>query len=829
MFFTVTTILAHEVKDSHNILHGVVACPTPPYHKISRFVPQSHINMRFGQTLSDSIYPPWKDKYLEYDKIKKLLREDETSPQGRGGEGNWTEQDEENFVNELTVTQLEKVHQHQVDTFNSLRDRTAACESKLPSAESSDSGKSEEEYKKMAKELMPELDGISKEVNELRRFSRVNYTGFLKAAKKHDRKRGLKYRVRPILQVRLSEMPFNQEDYSPLLFRLSTMYSWARQTLEGEQAGKESEADIKPTDTYKAFKYWVHADNLLEVKTYILRRLPVLVYNPQSIKVVDSSQSDPTITSIYFDNNNFDLYQGKVEKGTAGASLRIRWTGQLEDEPEVILEKKFVDEETDSSDIRIQLKPKHLLSFLKGEYNMEKQIKRLEDMLGADHEEVKVFKTNVAEIHSFIKEKKLEPVLRAVYTRTAFQIPGDDRIRISLDTDLAFIREDALDPDRPCRDPDDWHRSDIDQHRMEYPFSSIKKGEISRFPHAVLEIKIKESKYTQNNTWLNDLMNSHLVKEEKRFSKFVHGVAELFEDYVNNFPFWLSDLETDIRRDPVTAYQEEQQKEQKKAEDELAVGSFIAGSKLSTSKGKGVSTNRFGERRLSGALSQSVQSQTRPMASSQLESTAEERDDDETGVEEVELRDSSKTGLRSILPVFSNSRYARRHREGRSAWENAPLPVGVKEPAFWIKDQGELKIEAKVWLANQRTFIKWQHIAILLATFSLALYNAAGVSNEIARGLSVLYTFFAIFASAWGWYVYMWRTRLITERSGKDFDNPIGPFVVSIGLALALILNFALKFSAAIADKPDEANSTYTGPLSQMPQNGATQFLAPEL
>jgi SPX domain protein involved in polyphosphate accumulation/uncharacterized membrane protein YidH (DUF202 family) len=795
--------------------------------------------MRFGKTLSDAIYPPWKDKYLEYDKIKKLLREDETSPQGRGGEGSWTEQDEENFVHELTVAQLEKVHQHQVDTFNSLRDRTAACEAKLPSSEGEDAGKVDKEYKEVAKELMPELDSISKELNELRKFSRINYTGFLKAAKKHDRKRGLKYRVRPILQVRLAQMPFNQEDYSPLLFRLSTMYSWARQMLEGEEAGKEAETDVKPTDEYKAFKYWVHVDNLLEVKTYLLRRLPVLVYNPQSVKVVDSSQRDPTITSIYFDNNNFDLYQGKVEKGTAGASLRIRWTGQLNDEPEVVLEKKFVDEATDSSDIRIQLKPKYLLPFLKGEYKMEKQITRLEEMLGADHEEVKAFKANVGEIQCFIAEKNLEPVLRASYTRTAFQIPGDDRIRVSLDTDLAFIREDALDPDRPCRDPDDWHRSDIDQQRMEYPFSAIKKGEISRFPHAVLEIKVKESKYTKNNTWLNDLMNSHLVKEEKRFSKFVHGVAELFEDYVNSFPFWLSDLETDIRRDPVTAYQEEQQREAKKAEDEMAVGSFIAGSKLSASKGKAASSpSKFPERKLSGVLSQSVQSQTKPMASSQLDTTAEERDDDETGVQapdEVEVRDSSQGGIRSFLPGFSNSRYARRHRQGKGAWENAPLPAGVKEPSFWIKDQGDLKVEAKVWLANQRTFIKWQHIAILLATFSLALYNAAGVSNNIARALSVVYTGFAIFASIWGWYVYMWRTRLITERSGKDFDNPIGPFVVTIGLALALILNFAFKYKAAVNnDGSYGGNNTYIGagvlsPKMQIPQASVTELLVQDL
>jgi hypothetical protein len=44
----------------------------------------------------------------------------------------------------------------------------------------------------------------------------------------------------------------------------------------------------------------------------------------------------------------------------------------------------------------------------------------------------------------------------------------------------------------------------------------------------------------------------------------------------------------------------------------------------------------------------------------------------------------------------------------------------------------------------------------------------------------------------------MWRSKLITERSGKDFDNPIGPFIVSIGLACALILNFAFKYNAAI-------------------------------
>ena len=535
--------------------------------------------MRFGRTLRAQVYPPWKDKYIDYGKLKTLLREDETTPQGEEAR-EWTEQDEEAFVQELVNVQLDMVNQFQVDTYKSLRDRTSECEAKLePVAVSATNGEEPKDAKAIAEEILKELDSISKEVSELEKYARLNFTGFLKAAKKHDRKRGTKYRVRPILQVRLSQLPFNSEDYSPLLYRLSTMYSFARQTLSGDESRTESTAGPRPRETYTAHKFWVHPDNLLEVKTYILRRLPVLVYNPQSEKIVDSSHKDPVTTSIYFDNPAFKLYTQKVDKADEAGSLRLRWSGQLNDKPEINMEKKLVSKSTDSKELRISIKEKYIQPFLKGEYKMEKQMRKLEERHGIDSEEVKTFKSNVDEIQDFLRENKLEPMLRASYTRTAFQIPGDSRIRISLDTDLALIREDALDPARPCRDPDEWHRLDIDQNEMEYPFSSIKKGEIYRFPFAILEIKVKDTKATRSNAWLADLMNSHLVKEAPQFSKFVHGVAQLFEDSVNSFPFWLSYLESDIRRDPETAFQEEQQKQAKKAEDEFAVGSFLPGRK----------------------------------------------------------------------------------------------------------------------------------------------------------------------------------------------------------------------------------------------------------
>ena len=45
------------------------------------------------------------------------------------------------------------------------------------------------------------------------------------------------------------------------------------------------------------------------------------------------------------------------------------------------------------------------------------------------------------------------------------------------------------------------------------------------------------------------------------------------------------------------------------------------------------------------------------------------------------------------------------------------------------------------------------------------------------------------------------------ERSGRDFDNMIGPFIVSIGLAAALCLNFGFKYSAALNEREGPAKT----------------------
>jgi uncharacterized membrane protein YidH (DUF202 family) len=527
----------------------------------------------------------------------------------------------------------------------------------------------------------------------------------------------------------------------------------------------------------------------MEVTTYILRRLPALVYSQQSAKQVDAIQSDPTITSLYFDNQQFSLYTGKVDRQVDATSLRLRWYGQLGDKPEILLEQKIIHENGSSEERRFPIKDKYIQSYLNGEYEMEKSIQKLEKQ-GQPEGKVGEFKQTVTEIQKFIVENGLQPVMRANYTRTAFQKPLDDRVRISIDTQVAFIREDAIDSDRPCRNPDQWHRLDIDNSRMEYPFSHINQGEISRFPYAILEIKVKEEAHRKTPQWVQDLMASHLVHKAPRFSKFVHGVSSLFEDHVNSLPFWLSEVESDIRKDPHTAFAEEEEAKARRAEDNLIVGSFIGSPKGRSASYKPAISSPIGKSFLGDRLAAETSSKSRAMSDAEPggKGKARKTDDDEDE-ERTRSHQAGYGTLSSVFPSFSLSRYGQSRRQ-----KNVQLPPGVTKPSQLIKDSGPLQVEPKVWLANERTFLKWQHICILLGGLAVGLYTAAG-EDTVAEFMGIAYIVIAVFAGLWGYYMHLVRRNMIVQRSGKDFDNFLGPIVISIALLIALILNFVFKVS----------------------------------
>lgn len=239
--------------------------------------------MRFGKTLQSSFYQPWQDKYLDYPKLKGMLREDEYEE-----DESWTENDETRFSDEIFNVQLDKVTSFHEEKFKELKDRVDSAFEKLKELPTSENGQPRSDIAtQRLKELESQLDAITNEVNELKRYSNINYTGFLKIVKKHDRKRGLRYKIRPLMMQQLSDRPFNSEQaYAPLIHRLSLAYFTVKQQLEegvsdgvmaelqdGVQETRNGETysahKCKSTRTTKKYRHSPNADRPLKKFGYI--------------------------------------------------------------------------------------------------------------------------------------------------------------------------------------------------------------------------------------------------------------------------------------------------------------------------------------------------------------------------------------------------------------------------------------------------------------------------------------------------------------------------------------------------------------------------------
>ena len=127
--------------------------------------------------------------------------------------------------------------------------------------------------------------------------------------------------------------------------------------------------------------------------------------------------------------------------------------------------------------------------------------------------------------------KQLQPTLRTVHMRTAFQVPYDASVRCSLDTSLCMLSENPRDG-ATCKASNRWFRD---------PRSPC-TAPSSRFPHAVLEIKLALDPGEDPPAWVDDPIRSGCLTEVPKFSKFMHGCAVLFPDIAQEVPYWVDDV-----------------------------------------------------------------------------------------------------------------------------------------------------------------------------------------------------------------------------------------------------------------------------------------------
>jgi len=701
--------------------------------------------MKFGQRLQELLYPAWRFYYLDYVGLKHLLKRAEKSP--------FTDEDEAFFI-ETLERELDKVYAFHTIKLGELTRRVEFCEETINSTTQHSAS-----FSAKVDRTEEEISSIADEINQLANFVRLNYSAFIKLIKKHDKHSG--FTLKPMFMVRLNAKPFYRTNFDELLIRLSRLYEVVRQGGAAElydAGGTHVAAGGTQNFERQTTKYWVHPENVMDLKLYVLRHLPVLVYNAK-----DSDQAvEPTVSSVYLDNESFDLYQGRLEKTEGAESVRLRWYGSTQN-PEIFVERKTHHEDwTGESSIkaRFPIKEKNVNAFLSGEYTVDQLVSKYRKRGTKSEAEIARLEQLAQEIQHSIITKDLKPVLRTSYSRMAFQLPGDARVRISLDTELCMIREDNSDQERSGSN---WRRPDIGT----FPFSGVPDSDIVRFPYAVLEVKLQTKQGTQPPSWIDKLIQSHLVEEVPKFSKYIHGVATLMESRVSLFPFWLPQMDHDIRKPPnidIAA----------SSKPPSRVASTV---NMSLARACAATAANASGRQPQEAAPEATRIDVADEALGERTPLLERRAAAHSGVS-TPKNAPQQQGLWRFLRVRGNGDSAGHPTANRQASaKRIHVPV---------------RVEPKVFFANERTFLSWLHFSIVLGTLSLGLLN---FGDAVGRVAGIIFTTIAMGVMVYALVLYQWRAEMIRRREAGPYDERGGPVVLVVVLFGAIIVNFYLKFT----------------------------------
>lgn len=704
--------------------------------------------MKFGEQLRSSIIREYQWYYIDYDGLKAELKRPSGTPSatsngsGKKSRGEWTEEDESRFVGKLE-SELDKVHTKQQVKAMEISRRIAVSErevrdvvTRLNERGLGDDGPTEEEFML----LEEDLSDIIADVHDLAKFVQVNYTGFYKIIKKHDKMTG--WRLKPVFDTRLKAKPFYKENYDASVVKLSKLYDLVR-TRGNPVKGDSSAGGSQGSFIRHTTKYWVHPDNVTELKLIILKHLPVLVFNPSK----EFEEADTAITSIYYDNpETWELYEGRLKKTEGAEAIRLRWYGGMQNETIFVERKTHREDWTGEKSVkaRFALKEKNVNAYLRGELlpaaifeKARKEGKKSEKAIAEDER-------LASEIQYTVLKKGYKPVCRSFYHRTAFQLPADARVRISLDTELTMIREDNLDGVQ--RSGDNWRRMDIG---IDYPFSQLPPGDIVRFPYAVLEVKLQTQLGQEPPEWVRQLISSHLVEAVPKFSKFIHGTATLFPDRIHLLPFWMPQMDVDIRKPPThnfgikrlehsttTSTSDVDEDDDYDSDDDNVTGS--QDSQNGETSAQGSARNR---RARAGLTANDVEDQTVERASN--EDTYLYDSDDESDDERLEVarRVGGWTYYSTLLQTRANA-------VARGTWSVlkaiAPVPRATEVPRNArlesLLGAGEIhqkrfkapkgkkiyvpvRVEPKVYFAAERTFLGWVCVSVLLFFFAFPIFS----------------------------------------------------------------------------------------------------------
>ncbi|KAI6817435.1 SPX-domain-containing protein [Hortaea werneckii] len=787
--------------------------------------------MRFGQQLRSSLIKDWYYYYIDYEGLKKSLQPvpENTNAFGARKKSSqaWSEEDEQRFVNHLEE-ELDKVFTFQRVKSQEIIRRINASEKEVNEviARSQAAGQGDERAKANAPTeeefslLEEDLSDIIADVHDLAKFTQLNYTGFQKIIKKHDKQTN--WHLKPVFAARLNARPFFKDDYDITVVNLSKLYDQVR-TKGNPVTGDASAGGKQQNFVRQTTKYWVHPDNITELKLIILKHLPVLVFNPSK----EFEKKDSAISSIYYDNpDTWELYEGRLKKTEGAEAIRLRWYGGMENDT-IFLERKTHREDwtgEKSVKARFSLKEKNVNAFLKGEMTTEQVFEKMRREGKKSEKEINDLEQLAKEIQFRVIDRRLVPVTRSFYNRTAFQLPGDARVRISLDTELAMTREDNLDGKR--RAGNNWRRTDIG---IDWPFPQLPPEDVERFPYGVLEVKLQTAQGQEPPEWIRELTASHLVEAVPKFSKFIHGTATLFPSRINLLPFWMPQMDVDIRKpashnfgldrpghstDASTSAamdDDDTDDEMEREDDDRPVNDDDNVQRLRAARDaleQHEEERRF-EQANGNLMDEEERMDQKPIAHTDEDYPLYESDDEEDALEEARriggwtyrwqlakhyahlTADKTLDILKQSTPLPKPTPVP-----ARPGGMGIPRSDAVTQKRFKAprgkKIHVPVRVEPKVSFAAERTFLAWLEFSIILGSIAATLLN---FGDTISLASAWAFTVVAVVALFYSLGLYLWRVSAIKSRRAVDYHDKWGPSVLCFLLLIAVAISFAYRWA----------------------------------
>jgi SPX domain protein involved in polyphosphate accumulation len=206
-------------------------------------------------------------------------------------------------------SELTKVEAFTLRKVTELRNLIADTESKMRDLDITD--------ETAVNNLQAQADDIASKFLTLEKYVNINFMGFHKILKKHD-KFCPANPCKTFYINRMHSQAWVRGDYSDVVVKLSYIYS----VLRNDQVGEEN-TDASQNFFRSTTKYWIKTEHVSKVKYAVLKHLPVFIFGKGH-----EAESDSQLTnSVYLDNDQLELYHQRLDKSPGALALRLRWYG----------------------------------------------------------------------------------------------------------------------------------------------------------------------------------------------------------------------------------------------------------------------------------------------------------------------------------------------------------------------------------------------------------------------------------------------------------------------------------------------------------------------